>query len=99
MAKAHLHLKSALFFIHRTPKTFATDPATLMVVFQLPREDAQHQEDSLPSHLPNIVTVDPGDEDLPLVVVDEQSSNHCGCLSVPTGHGETKSRLRRYTSW
>lgn len=29
------------------------------------------------------------------MVVDEQSSNHCGCLSVPTGHGETKPRLRR----
>lgn len=28
------------------------------------------------------------------MVVDEQSSNHCGCFSVPTGHGETKPRLR-----
>lgn len=29
------------------------------------------------------------------MVVDEQSSNHCGCFSVPTGHGETKPRLKK----
>lgn len=46
-------------------------------------------------NIPDVISVDPGDEDLPLVVVDEQSSNHDGCLSVPTGHRETKSRLQR----
>lgn len=44
-------------------------------------------------NLPNVISVDPGDKDLPLVVVDEQSSNHDGCLSVPTCHRETKCSL------
>lgn len=44
-------------------------------------------------NLPNVISVDPGDKDLPLVVVDEQSSNHDGCLSVPTCHRETKCGL------
>lgn len=46
-------------------------------------------------NLPNIISVDPGDKDLPLVVIDEQSSNHDGCFSVPTCHRETKCRLRK----
>lgn len=44
-------------------------------------------------NIPNVISVDPGDKDLPLVVVDEQSSNHDGCFSVPVCHRETKCRL------
>ena len=28
------------------------------------------------------------------MVVDEQSSNHCGCSLLPNGHGELKHHLR-----
>lgn len=38
--------------------------------------------------LPYVIAVDAGDQHLPLVVVDEQSSNHDGSLSVITGHEE-----------
>lgn len=40
--------------------------------------------------LPYVISVDAGDEDLPLVVVDEQSSDHCG-FSIPTCHGENQT--------
>lgn len=37
---------------------------------------------------PNVIAVDPGDEHLPLVVVDEESSNHGDAVSVSSVHGE-----------
>ena len=36
--------------------------------------------------IPNIITVDTGDKNLSLMVVDKQSSNHGGCSSVLTSH-------------
>lgn len=47
------------------------------------------------SHIPYVISVDTGDQDLPLVVVDKQSSNHCGCLSNTPCHDETKHHLAR----
>lgn len=41
--------------------------------------------------LPNVISVDPGDEHLPLVIIDEQASNHGGS-SVSVAH-RSENRL------
>lgn len=45
--------------------------------------------------LPNVISVDPGDEHLPLVIIDEQASNHGGS-SVSVAHrSENRPRTGR----
>jgi len=39
------------------------------------------------THSPYIIAVDAGDQHLPFMVIDEQSSNHGGCPSDLTFHG------------
>lgn len=47
-----------------------------------------HDRRNSPENSPYVIAVDAGDQYLPLVVVDEQSSNHGGCASRLTCHGE-----------
>lgn len=46
----------------------------------------QNYNPSAIQNIPDIITVDTGDQNLSLMVVDEQSSNHGDCPSVLTCH-------------
>lgn len=66
---------------HQTPPARSpSDPRS-------PWPPRRHGELSQEPDSPYVIAVHAGDQNLPLVVVDEQSSNHGGCSSRFTCHG------------
>ena len=46
-----------------------------------------------PGHSPDVISVDPGDEHLPLVIIDEEASNHGGSSVFAAHRSEKRPRI------